>query len=314
MTNKIPNRKVLSDTLLENAKTKKDLLVLTSDSRGSALLNDFANELPEQFIEVGIAEQNIVGVASGLAHSGKIPFVVSPASFLSSRSIEQIKVDVCYSNTNVKLIGISGGVSYGSLGMTHHSLQDLAMTRAIPNLQVIIPADRFETKRLTEMLIGSSHPAYVRLGRNPVEDSYPDDNFEFVIGKANTMLDYGEDVTIFAVGEMVRVAMDAAELLNKQSILVRVINMHTIKPIDEKAIIRASQKSKLIVSVEEHSIYGGLGSAIAEVLAPLSNTPKHIIKGFPDEPAVTGNSQEVFKHYGFTKEGISKLIIEELGV
>ncbi|MXO80859.1 transketolase family protein, partial [Paenibacillus sp. OT2-17] len=166
--NKIPNRQVICDTLLELAKDDRDIMVLASDSRGSAAMAPFANTFPQQFVEVGIAEQNIVGMSAGLAHSGKKPFVTSPACFLSMRSIEQVKVDVAYSRTNVKLIGISGGVSYGALGMSHHSVQDIAVARAIPGLAIVLPADRHETKKVTEALVKYDGGVYVRIGRNPV--------------------------------------------------------------------------------------------------------------------------------------------------
>ncbi|MDG5789632.1 transketolase C-terminal domain-containing protein [Evansella sp. AB-P1] len=306
--NKIANRQVISETLLELGKKDKDILVLTSDSRGSASMVKFGQELPQQIVEVGIAEQNIVGMASGLAHSGKKPFVASPACFLSMRSIEQIKVDVAYSQTNVKLIGISGGVSYGALGMSHHSLQDIAVTRAIPGLDVMIPADRHEAKKMIEALIGYERPVYMRIGRNPVEDSYLSDDYPFEIGKAVTMKD-GDDVTIIAAGETVRVALDAAERLEEEGVYCRVINMHTIKPLDQEVIIRAAKETKRIITLEEHSIFGGLGAAVAEVVS--QNHPVLMkILGIPDEPAITGKTAEVFNHYGINKENVSKLALQ----
>ncbi len=243
MANKIPNRQVICDTLLELAKDDSDIMVLASDSRGSAAMAPFASTYPEQFVEVGIAEQNIVGISAGLAHSGKKPFVTSPACFLSMRSIEQIKVDVAYSATNVKLVGISGGVSYGALGMSHHSVQDLAVMRAIPGLAVVLPADRHETKKMTEALVKHEGGAYVRIGRNPVEDVYDSDDYEFVIGKAVTMRE-GSDITIIAAGETVRVALDAEAALKEAGVSCRVINMHTIKPLDEAAIIQGRARNR----------------------------------------------------------------------
>src|SRR5690554_3540947 len=221
--NKIANRQVICETLMELAAGDRDIMVLASDSRGSASMGPFVKEYPEQFVEMGIAEQNIVGVAAGLAHSGKKPFVASPACFLSMRSIEQIKVDVAYSRTNVKLIGISGGVSYGALGMSHHSLQDLAVTRAIPGLHVMMPADRHEAKKMIEALIDYEFPVYMRIGRNPVEDSYEEEPEDFQIGKAVTMRT-GQDFTLVATGETVRVALDAANLLKQKGIECRVLN------------------------------------------------------------------------------------------
>lgn len=305
--NSIPNRFVMNQVLTEEGKKNKDIVVLTSDSRGSAKLADFVEALPDQIVEVGIAEQNIVSIASGLAHSGKRAFAVSPAAFLSMRSIEQVKVDVAYSDTNVKLVGISGGVAYGQLGMSHHSLQDLAVTRAIPNLQVMMPADRFETEKMFKALVESDHPAYIRIGRNPVEDSYESTDYEFEIGKAVTMKD-GSDLTLIASGETVRPALDTAERLEKEGISTRVINMHTIKPLDEAVIMKAAEETSAIISVEEHSIYGGLGGAIAEVLAdkPEIAVPHKII-GIADEPPITGDSKQVFEHYGLHPDYLTKI-------
>ncbi|WP_017471533.1 transketolase family protein [Amphibacillus jilinensis] len=307
--NKIANRQIMCETLLEQAKKNNDLLVLTSDSRGSASLLPFAEQLPTQLIETGIAEQNIVGMAAGLAHSGKRPFVASPACFLSMRSIEQIKVDVAYSNTNVKLIGISGGVSYGALGMSHHSLQDIAVTRAIPNLEVIIPADRFETKAVFNYLAESDKPAYVRLGRNPVEDCYSEELTSFEVGKAVTMQD-GRDLTLIATGETVRVALDAALALEQQGLSVRVLNIHTIKPLDQQAIIKAAQETKLVMTLEEHSIYSGLGAAVAEVISAIPQSAPVKILGIADEPAITGKTKEIFEHYGLSVENIKQIVTD----
>lgn len=306
--NKIPNRQVICDTLMELAQEDRDIVVLASDSRGSAAMAPFANAYPEQFVEVGIAEQNIVGMSAGLAHSGKKAFVTSPACFLSMRSIEQIKVDVAYSGTNVKLIGISGGISYGALGMSHHSVQDVAVARAIPGLAVVIPADRHETKKMTEALVQHNGGVYVRIGRNPVEDVYASDDYPFEIGKA-VMLQDGSDVTIIGVGETVRVALDAAEELAKEGVSCRVINMHTIKPLDEEAIIAAAKETGHIITVEEHSIFGGLGAAVAEVVVQNHPVPMKVI-GIPDEPAIAGKTAEVFQHYGISSENLRQVALE----
>ncbi|GIP57673.1 MULTISPECIES: transketolase family protein [Paenibacillus] len=311
MGNKIANRQVICDTLLELAQSDRDIMVLASDSRGSAAMGPFAQAYPEQFVEVGIAEQNIVGISAGLAHSGKKPFVTSPACFLSMRSIEQIKVDVAYSATNVKLIGISGGISYGALGMSHHSVQDLAVTRAIPGLAVILPADRHETKRMTEALVNYEGGVYVRIGRNPVEDVYESADYDFVIGKAVTMRD-GSDITLIAAGETVRIALDAEVKLKEAGVSCRVINMHTIKPLDEEAIIKAARETGRIITVEEHSVHGGLGAAVAEVVVQHHPVPLRLL-GIPDEPAIAGKTKEVFEHYGISAENIKNLALDMLG-
>lgn len=302
--NKIANRQAMCDILIEEGKKNEDLLVLTSDSRGSASLAAFANKLPQQIVEVGIAEQNIVSIAAGLAHMGKRPFVASPACFLSMRSIEQIKVDVAYSNKNVKLVGISGGVSYGALGMSHHSLQDFAVTRAIPNLQVLVPADRFETVKMFEALAQSDQPAYIRLGRNPVEDCYENTDYSFEIGKAISMVE-GDQLTFIATGETVRQAMDAAELLKEQGISAGVLNIHTLKPFDEHAVKELARKTKHVITVEEHSLHNGLGAAVAEVLSEETNIIQKIV-AFPDEALITGTGAELFRQYGLDGESLAK--------
>ncbi|SHS64683.1 transketolase [Mycobacteroides abscessus subsp. abscessus] len=309
--NKIANRQAISETLLDLAKENKDIFVLTSDSRGSASLVNFGKELPDQIVEVGIAEQNLVGIASGMAASGKKTFVASPACFLSMRSIEQIKVDVAYSNTNVKLIGISGGVSYGALGMSHHSLQDLAVTRAIPGLDVMMPADRHEAKKMIEALVRYDRPVYLRIGRNPVEDSYISEDYEFQIGKAVTMME-GNDITIIAAGETVRLALDSAEALKLEGINCRVLNMHTIKPLDREAILKAAQETERIITIEEHSIYGGLGSAVAEVVSQNHPVPVRIL-GLPDEPAIAGKTAEVFEYYGLSVQNVREIAMQMVG-
>ena len=308
--NTIPNRKVINDVLVAKAEENKDIVVLTSDSRGSAMLGQFADTYPDQFVETGIAEQSLVGVSAGLAHSGKIPFAASPACFLSMRSVEQVKVDAAYSNTNVKLIGISGGVSYGALGMSHHSVQDIAVMRAIPGMTVIIPADRFETEKMVEAMIEQYGPTYVRVGRNAVEDVYESIDFDYEIGKAITLHE-GNAATIVACGETVRPSLDAAHLLKEKGFEVRVINMHTLKPLDESVIIKAAEETPFIMTVEEHSIYGGLGAAVSEVV--IQNKPvKMKILGIPDEPAIAGTTKEVFEHYGITAQAICDRILQEI--
>lgn len=306
--NKISNRQVICDVLMENAAEDKDVIVLCSDSRGSASLSSFASGFPKQFVETGIAEQNIVSIAAGLASCGKKSYVASPACFLSTRSMEQVKVDVAYSNTNVKLIGISGGVSYGALGMTHHSAQDIATMSSIPNMRVYLPSDRFQTRKLFESLLKDSKPAYIRVGRNPVEDVYTEDKVSFEMDKA-TMLSEGEDITIIACGEMVRPARDAAKKLKEQGVSARVLDMYCVKPIDKAAIEAAAKETKAIVTVEEHSIIGGMGAMVSQIVA--ASTPRRVVNlALPDSPVVTGNSQEVFDYYELNESGIVQTALE----
>ncbi|TCL60867.1 transketolase [Hydrogenispora ethanolica] len=291
------NRQVFAETLLELARNDPDIIALACDSRGSASLDRFADELPEQFVEVGIAEQNLVGIAAGLASCGKKPFACSPACFLTMRSVEQIKVDVAYSHQNVKLVGISGGVSYGALGATHHSLQDIAVMQAIPDLTVIIPSDNRETAHLTRLLAGYDRPVYLRTGRGPVPDVH-DGAFVPEIGKGCLLLP-GTDLTIVTTGEVVRIALDAGEILHQRGISARIIEIHTIKPLDERIVLQAAQETQALIVMEEHSIYGGLGCSIAALLGRCRPRPLQIM-AIPDEFAVVGNQREIWEHYGLT--------------
>ena len=304
--NKIPNRQAICEVLMDKAKEDKDIMVLCSDSRGSASMTPFADNFPDQFIETGIAEQNLVSISAGLAKCGKKPFACSPACFLSTRSYEQAKVDVAYSNTNVTLIGISGGISYGALGMSHHSAQDIAAMSAIPNMRVYLPSDRHQTKHLIEALLKDEKPSYIRVGRNPVEDVY-DENYTFEKDKA-VWLKTGNDITIIACGEMVKSAYDAAILLNQEGISVTVLDMYCLKPIDEYAIIEAAKCSKAVVTVEEHSAYGGLGSMVSSVVSRYC--PKKVLKlSLPDSPIISGTSKEIFAYYGLDAHGIKSNIL-----
>lgn len=308
--NKIPNRKAICDVLLKEAETDKDIVVLCSDSRGSASLAPFADAYPEQFVEMGIAEQDLVSVSAGLAHCGKKAFAASPACFLSTRSYEQCKIDVAYSNTNVKLIGISGGISYGALGMSHHSAQDIAAMSAIPNMRVYLPSDRFQTAKLVEALLKDEKPAYIRVGRNPVEDIYTEDNCPFEMDKA-TVLTEGTDAAIIACGEMVRPALEAAKLLEKDGIHATVLDMYCVKPLDKEAIVKAVSNAKVVVTAEEHAPFGGLGSMVSQVVG--AECPRKVLNiALPDAPVVSGTSQEVFDYYGMNAEGIAKTVKDAL--
>jgi len=295
---------VICEQLIEAGKKDSNVVVLTSDSRGSGSLVPFATELPKQIVEVGIAEQNLVTISAGLAHSGKRPFAVSPACFLTMRSIEQVKVDVSYSNTNVKLLGISGGNSYSDLGSTHHSLQDLAITRAIPNLEIYMPCDQYQTIGLFKYLVKSNKPAYIRIGKKVLTDCYSNSNAAFVRpGKAN-ILKSGKDVALIAMGETVPEILKAAEILAIKGITATVIDLVSLKPLDTDLIEKISNSFSDIYTVEEHSIYNGIGSAVAEIVAQSRKAKLHIL-GFPDEPAISGTQDEVFHYYGLDGTGIA---------
>lgn len=309
MVNKIPNRQAICETLMAHAGTDKDIFVLCSDSRGSASLAPFAERFPEQFVEIGIAEQNLVSVAAGLAACGKKAFAASPACFLSTRSYEQAKVDCSYSNTNVKLIGISGGVSYGALGMSHHSAQDIAAMSALPNMRVYLPSDRHQTKRLIEALLADEKPAYIRVGRNPVEDIYSEADCPFELDQAVWLKGRGRKnhVAIIACGEMVRPALDAAGQLEKQGVKVSALDMYCVKPLDQEAVLEAAEQADVVLTVEEHSPYGGLGSMVAQVVGEYC--PRRVkCLALPDAPVVTGTSPEVFAHYGLDAAGIVRAV------
>lgn len=308
--NRIPNRQAICEVLMEKAKMDKDIVVLCSDSRGSASLSPFAAAFPEQFVEIGIAEQNLVSVSAGMAKCGKKPFAASPACFLSTRSYEQAKVDAAYSNTNVKLIGISGGVSYGALGMSHHSAQDIAAMAAIPNMRVYIPSDRHQTRKLMEALVKDTKPAYIRVGRNPVEDIYQEGHTPFVMDKA-VVLREGTDVAIIACGEMVSPALEAAKILQGKGVSAAVLDMYCVKPLDKEAVIKAAQRVRAVLTVEEHAPFGGLGSMVSQVIG--ANCPKKTVNlSLPDTPVITGNSKEVFDYYGLNGQGIAGKAMELL--
>lgn len=308
--NNIPNREAICQVLLEKAEEDRDIVVLCSDSRGSASLAPFAKRFPKQFIEVGIAEQNLVSIAAGLAKCGKKPFVASPACFLSTRSYEQIKIDVAYSNTNVKLIGISGGISYGALGMSHHSAQDIAALSALPNMRIYIPSDRFQTKHLIEALLSDDRPAYIRVGRNPVDDIYSEEDYSFTMDRSTELAD-GSDIALIACGEMVKPALDAVRLLSENGISATLLDMYCVKPMDRAAVIRAAARCRIAITIEEHSPYGGLGAAVSQIIA--ENCPRKTINlSLPDSPVITGSSREVFDYYELNAEGICKTAMNSL--
>ena len=306
----IANKQMICEILMEAAKKDRDIVVLCSDSRGSASAAPFAKAFPEQFVEVGIAEQDLVGIAAGMARVGKRTFPMSPACFITARSYEQCKVDVAYSHTNVKLIGISGGVSYGALGMSHHSAQDIACMSSIPGMRVYLPSDCHQTKKLMEVLVRDNEPAYIRVGRNAVDPVYEEDTTPFEMDKA-TWICKGTDVAIIACGEMVLYAKEAAAILKDRGLSATVLDMYCVKPLDKAAVIEAAGTARAVVTVEEHSPFGGLGSMVAQVVA--EHCPrKCITMALPDSPVITGSSKEVFAYYKLTGEGIAAVCEEAL--
>lgn len=306
--NKITNRQVICETLLPAAKEDQNIIVACSDSRGSGSMTAFFEQFPAQSVEVGIAEQDLVSISAGLAACGKKVFAVSPACFLSTRSYEQAKVDVAYANTNVTLVGISGGISYGALGMTHHSLQDIAAMSALPGMRVYLPSDRFATEAIMKELLSDEMPAYIRVSRGASEDLY-DENTDFSGGAV--VLKEGKDVLLVACGELVAPCLRAAELLEKEGVSAGVVDAYRVKPLNEEVILKAAAGVKVVIAAEEHSPYGGLGSMVAQAVS--ANCPKRVINlSLPDGHIVTGTQAEAFQYYGLTAEGIAARIKEEL--
>ena len=299
------NLEVFAETLLELARKDKDIIVVTSDSRGSGKLTNFGQELPDQIIEVGIAEQNLVGICAGLSAVGKKVFGVSPSSFLTARSLEQIKNDIAYSDHPVTLVGISAGVSYGQLGATHHSIHDIAVLRAINNINIVVPADNFETKEVIKSAVNFEHPLFIRFGKRPMTKLH-DDGYKFIIGNG-IKLKSGNDLAIIATGETVQRALKACELLEKININCTLISMHTIKPFDEEVFLNSVSKVKAVITIEEHSVSGGLGEKCASVMMQKNIHLPFKILGFPDEYMVNGSQKDVLDHYNMSAEKISEL-------
>jgi len=306
-----PNQDVFSATLLELADKDRNIVVVTSDSRGSGKLVTFGQRLPGQIVEIGIAEQNLVGVAAGLASAGKKTFAVSPACFLTARALEQIKNDVCYSDNPVRLIGISAGVSYGALGSTHHSLHDFAVLRAINNITIVAPADNFETTEAVKLAVKLDKPIYMRFGKKAMPLLTNDEHNGFEFGKGR-VIKKGNDVAIIATGETVYPALQSAEKLAQQGVNATVVSMHTIKPLDKELILQLAKDTGAILTVEEHSVNGGLGEACASLLLQNKYNKLFKIMGIPDEYTVTGSQTEIFDHYGLSADGIAQAVLNLL--
>lgn len=306
------NLEVFSSTLQELAAADKDIIVVTSDSRGSGKLVPFGQKFPKQIVEIGIAEQNLVGVAAGLASAGKKAFAVSPACFLTARALEQIKNDVAYSDNPVKLIGISAGVSYGALGSTHHSLHDYAVLRAINNITIVAPADNYETAEAIKLAAELGKPVYLRFGKKNMPDLPYEGDRHFQFGKGRIIRE-GNDLAFIAAGETVYPSLQAAEKLEQEyNIHATVISMHTIKPLDYELIASTAKNCKAIITVEEHSVYGGLGEACASFLLQEGLIRPFKIIGIPDEYTVTGSQSEIFDHYGISENGLYKTALDLL--
>lgn len=296
-------RDAFTQTLEALAAENRNIVAVVNDSVGSSKLNSFRDKWPERLINVGIAEQNMIGVSAGLANGGKLPFVCGASCFLTGRALEQIKADICYSNANVKLVGISSGMAYGELGPTHHSIEDFAWIRALPNLPIIAPADRAETAAVIEWAAKYDGPAYLRLSRVGVPDLLPQGH-KYELGRANTLRE-GTDVTLIANGVLTHRAMAAAEILAKAGISARVLNMATVRPIDSAAIEKAARETGAILTCEEHTVFGGLGSAVAEVVVDTIPVPMARL-GVQGVFAPTGSANFLLDHFGMSPEAIAQ--------
>jgi transketolase len=295
---------------LEALAAANDAIVaVCNDSVGSSKLGGFRDKFPERLINVGIAEQNMVGIGAGLANGGKIPFVCGASPFLTGRALEQIKADIAYSFANVKLVGISSGLAYGELGPTHHSIEDFAWIRAIPDVPVIAPADRAETAAAVRWAAAHDGPCFLRLSRVGVPDLLPEGH-EFVLGRADTLRD-GTDLTIIANGVLTHRALQAAVILKDRGVSARVLNMATVRPIDADAIVRAAEETGAILTCEEHTVFGGLGSAVAEVAVQAHPVPMKLL-GVPGIFAPTGSANFLLDEFGMSPEGIADSAVELL--
>jgi len=298
-------RTAFIQTLIKLARDDKRIWLLVGDL-GFSVVEPFSEEFSDRYVNMGVAEQNLTGIAAGLALSGKIVFTYSIANFPTLRCLEQIRNDVCYHNANVKIVVVGGGLAYGALGMTHHATEDLAIMRALPNMTVVAPGDPSEATLATQAVVNKDGPCYLRLGKagEPVvHEGTP----EFQIGKAITVRD-GNDITLISTGGMLYNTLQAAEELTEQNIRSRVLSMHTIKPIDAAAILAAGRETTAILTVEEHSINGGLGSAVAEVLSESDGLQTSFSRlGIPDSFSSHVGTQEYLRElYSLSIKGIVK--------
>jgi transketolase len=315
LTTGLANLDVFASTLIDLAANDRDILVTTSDSRGSGRVTPFAEKYPDQLVEIGIAEQNLVGISAGLASMGKKVFAVSPACFLTARALEQIKNDVAYSDHPVKVIGISAGVSYGALGTTHHSLHDFAVLQAIHNIDIVAPADNFETEQAIRAAANHPRPLYIRFGKKAMPILHASDT-HFEIGKAIPLTPEREqyDVALLAIGEAVAPALLASQVLAEYGLTSCVLSIHSLRPFDEQAVAEVANRSTAVITVEEHSIHGGLGSRVASFMVQAGVFRPLRIVGIPDEHTVTGSQVEIFNHYGISAQGLAQTALRLLSL
>jgi len=311
MTELYDCRNSFASALEDVARQNPRIVVLTNDSVSSTKLTHFGELFPERLFNVGIAEQNMIGMASGLANGGKTPFVAAAACFLTARPLEQIKNDIAYTDVNVKLCGVSTGLAYGPLGGTHHSIEDIAWLRAIANMTVIAPADSFETAKAVVAALETEGPVYIRIGRSFEPPLHQDLDFDFEIGRAITLHE-GTDLTVIVSGRPAVSALEAAEIAERNKISMRVVDMHTIKPIDEEAVMKAVTETRRIITVEDHNVYGGLGSAVAEVIAKNGKACALRRLGLNDEYSIVGYPDDLLNYYKLDADGILETMQELL--
>lgn len=304
---------IYGHVLAQLGEERKDLVALTADLAKSTKIGKFGEKHPERFFNVGIAEQNLFGIAAGLALAGYVPFVSTFAVFASLRAGEQVRTDICYQNLDCKIIATHSGLSFGTAGSTHHCTEDLAVMRSFANMTVVVPADGIETANAVRASLDRPGPFYMRIGRGFEQTVYEKDDYDFEIGKAVTMHE-GSDITVIACGPCVLQALEAAkELKENQGIEVRVLNMHTIKPIDRETIIEAVNDTRKIITVENHNIIGGLGSAVAEVITEEGKSCRLKRLGIPDVFAIVGQTDDLYNLYKIDAEGITEAVAEMLG-
>ena len=301
---KAMTREAWSETLVEMAEEHPEIVVLSADLLKATIANRFGDRYPERTFNVGVAEQDLVGVAAGLALTGKTPVIATFSVFLLMRACEQVRTDVCYPNLNVKMIGTAGGLSFGLGGVTHATTEDIALARALPNMVVLVPADYEETAQAMRVAIGHQGPVFIRVGRSAEPVIYAGD-CPFEMGRANQLRE-GDDVTLIACGAMVFESLRAADLLEGRGVSTRVLDMHTVKPLDAGAVEAAARETKAVLTVEEHTVIGGLGGAVAETLAEtgLGVCFKRI--GLPDTFATAGNPDYLRQLYGLNGDAIAQ--------
>ena len=311
--NTLSQTEIYGRVLVDLGEQYPNIVGLSADLANSTKIQMFADRFPDRFFNAGVAEQNMFGMAAGLAKSGLLPFVSTMAVFTTMRAGEQVRTDICYQNLNVKIIATHGGTSFGAAGTTHHCTEDIGITRSFANMTVIVPADGIETANAVKACVEYPGPVYIRIGRGFEPPFYESEDYGFRIGKA-IELNPGTDITLICCGITVLQAMQAAKILQEDDGLsVRVINMHTIKPIDREAVVRAVEETRRIVTFEDHNIYGGLGTAVAEVIAERGKGCAFTRVGIPDCFAEVGYPEDLYTYYKLDTDGVIEKVREVMG-